>query len=144
MNFSLQKDYSSKWVGEKFPSFFEKNSKIRSHVVKKSNVFVSQNMNLMKISKFFSDSKNGFGTFLVKNEFHQWSHFPSKKRIQFQVGGRFLTTQKNRWFELKIHFYVFKKSTFSDYNWGSVTKNGFLKYLTLLIFDFSKAWFSKG
>ena len=34
-NFSLQKDYSSKWVGEKFPSFFEKISKIRSHSVKK-------------------------------------------------------------------------------------------------------------
>ena len=87
VHFALQKDYTSKWVGEKFHSFFEKSSKIRSHVVKKSNVFVSQNMNLMKISKFFSDSKNGFGTFLVKNVFHQWSHFHSKKILPFQVGG---------------------------------------------------------
>ena len=41
--FSLQKDYSSKWVGEKFPSFFEKISKIRSHSVKKKHFFVTQN-----------------------------------------------------------------------------------------------------
>ena len=86
-NFSLQKDYSSKWVGEKFPSFFEKISKIRSHSVKKFFFWSVKTMNFMKISNISSNSKNGFGTFLVKNEFHQWSHFPSKKRIQFQVGG---------------------------------------------------------
>ena len=37
-------------------------------------------MNFMKISKFFSDSKNGFGTFLVKHVFHQLSDFPSQKK----------------------------------------------------------------
>ena len=114
VNFSLQKDYSSKWVGEIFPSFFEKKSKIRSHVVKKSNVFVSQNMNFMKISKFFSDSKNGFGTFLVKNVFHQWSDFHSKKILPFQVGGGTLlyNTEKSMaptlnpiLLFLKIHFF---------------------------------------
>ena len=93
--FSLKKDYSSKWVGEKFPSFIEKNSKIRSHVVKKSNVFVSQNMNFMKISNIFSNSKNGFGTFLVKNVFHQWSDFHSKKYYLSKWGGQILTTLKH-------------------------------------------------
>ena len=70
--FSLQKDYSSKWVGEKFSSFFDKKSKIRSHGVKKRHFFVKKNVNFMKISNFFSDSKNGFGPFLNKNPFHQW------------------------------------------------------------------------
>ena len=30
---------------------------------------------------------HGFGTFLIKNVFHQWSDFHSKKILPFQVGG---------------------------------------------------------
>ena len=97
---------------EKFLSFFEKNSKIRSHIVKKS-FFVSQNMDVVKIPNISSNSKNGFGTFLNKNDFHQWSHFPSKKRIQFQVSVTlFAHTRKSMASTLnpflrfqKIHFF---------------------------------------
>ena len=66
----------------------------------------------MKISNISSNSKNGFGTFLVKNEFHQWSHFPSKKRIQFQVGGEVFDYAEKSMASIDNQFLRFQKIHF--------------------------------
>ena len=67
----------------------------------------------MKISIIFTNSKNGFGTFLVKNVFHQWSDFHSKKILPFQVGGALFDIARKSMAPtlnpflrfLKIHFF---------------------------------------
>ena len=110
--FSLQKDYSSKWVGEKFPSFFEKISKIRSHSVKKSFFCHSKSWISWKFRLFFPIVKMDLVHFLTKMLFTNGHIFQPKKEYNSKWGGELFDNARKSMASTLNPFLRFQKMHF--------------------------------